>query len=200
MRILLISSNNKVIQKYLEKGKTIGFIPTASEVESDRSYMLADYNKLKEMGYKIIDIDITNMEKDMLDNLIFNSDCLYIAGGNTFYLLQQIKQKNIYDSVIKFINSNKLYVGASAGAVLLVESLDMYKSIDDPKEAPLLKSYDSLNVINFYPIPHYDMEYFKNEFDRIIPKYQSNYKLVSFKNNETIIVTSNSDYKIVETD
>ena len=43
---ILLSSNKQVIRKYLRENSKIGFIPTASELDSDRWYMKKDKNDL----------------------------------------------------------------------------------------------------------------------------------------------------------
>ena len=41
---ILLSSNMQIVKKYVKTGSMVGFIPTASEIENDRSYMVQ--NKL----------------------------------------------------------------------------------------------------------------------------------------------------------
>lgn len=94
---ILLSSNKQVIKKYLRENSKIGFIPTASELDSDRWYMEKDKNDLINMKYSITNIDITNEKKEEILKKFNSIDAIFIAGGNCFYLLQQLKQKDIIE-------------------------------------------------------------------------------------------------------
>ena len=41
---ILLSSNKKILNKYLKEHSKIGLIPTASEIDDDRWYMERDKN------------------------------------------------------------------------------------------------------------------------------------------------------------
>ena len=51
---ILLSSNMQIIKKYVPLGVAMGFVPTASEVENDRIYMLQ--NKLALQNLSLIHI------------------------------------------------------------------------------------------------------------------------------------------------
>lgn len=61
---ILLSSNKQIIKRFLEENSKIGFIPTASELDSDRWYMEKDKKDLIEMRYNITNIEITSEEKE----------------------------------------------------------------------------------------------------------------------------------------
>lgn len=200
MKLILLSSNNEVIRKYLEKGKKIGFIPTASELDEDRWYMEKDKNKLLEMGYKIENIEITIETTEEIKRKIDSSDALFIAGGNSYYLLQQLKEKDVVTKIVDSINSGKLYIGASAGSVIACPTIEVLEDMDNPKEAPLLKSFDALDVIEFYILPHYNSkEKYTLKADLIEKKY-SNLEFVKLRDNQAIIVIERNNYEIVDTE
>lgn len=68
---ILLSSNKQIIKRFLEENSKIGFIPTASELDSDRWYMEKDKKDLIEMKYNITNIEITSEAKeDILKKLI----------------------------------------------------------------------------------------------------------------------------------
>lgn len=200
MELLLLSSNNKIIEGYLQKGKKIGFIPTASELDKDRWYMEKDRDSLFEMGYTIENIEVTMESTEQIKRKINSSDALFIAGGNSYYLLQQLKQKDIITTIVEFINSNKLYIGASAGSVIACPTIEVLEDMDNPKEAPLLKSYEALNVIDFYILPHYNSkEKYTRKADLIEKKYNK-LEFIKIRDNQAVVVTGRNRYKIVETE
>ena len=92
---ILLSSNKKIIKDYLVKNAKVGFIPTASELDIDRWYMEKDRKELENMDFDICDIDITNEDSNNIREKLKKLDAVFVAGGNCFYLLQQLKQKGV---------------------------------------------------------------------------------------------------------
>ncbi len=103
---ILLSSNMQIIKEYVKKDSLIGFIPTASEVENDRSYTEQKRITLTQMGYNIINVELSYESKEKIIEKLNRIDALYVAGGNCFYLLQQIKQKDVLQELINFANNN----------------------------------------------------------------------------------------------
>ena len=73
---ILLSSNKSIINKYLNEKTKIGFIANASELDSDRWYMEKDKKDLCDMGYNILDIDITNETKETIINKFDSVDAI----------------------------------------------------------------------------------------------------------------------------
>ena len=98
---ILLSSNKEIIKEYIAENFTIGFIPTASELDDDRWYMEKDKEDLSKMNYNVITIEISKENKAEIIEKFNNIDAIFIAGGNSFYLLQQLKIKNVLKSKIR---------------------------------------------------------------------------------------------------
>lgn len=195
---ILLSSNKEIIKEYIKENSKIGFIPTASELEEDRWYMEKDKKDLENMNFQIIDIDITNENKNEIQQKFNIVDAIFVAGGNCFYLLQQLKEKDVLKDLIEFAN-NKIYVGSSAGSCITCPSIEYAQKLDDKTQAPLLKDCNAMNLIDAFILPHYksDEEYTKlcNE---IIKEY-NNLNFLPLTNEQAIIVNNREDYKIVNT-
>lgn len=196
---ILLSSNMQIVKKYVQKDSVVGFIPTASEVATDRSYMVQNKLSLQNMGYEIIDIEISTDSKEEIVEKLNTIDALYVAGGNCFYLLQQIKQKNVLNELRDFADK-KIYIGASAGSCIACPSIEYVYNLDDRNAAPLLTDCHSLNLINAYILPHYKNG---NEYDALIDKTISenpNLKFIVLTDSQAVIVNSNDDYSVEYTD
>lgn len=195
---ILLSKNKEIIKQYLRENMKIGFIPTASEPDEDRWYMEEDREDLFKMGFEIIDIDISNESKEKILEKFNNVDVVFVAGGNSFYLLQQIKAKEVIQDLIEFAN-NKIYIGSSAGSCILCPSIDYAQKLDDKRQAPLLNNCNAMNLVNFYVIPHYKS---KDKYTKIaneIEKEYPNYNFVKLSNEEAIIIDDMNNCKITKT-
>ena len=196
---ILLSSNKQIIKNYLKPNSKIGFIPTASEIDTDRWYMEKDRKELLDMGYNLEIIEITTETKESILNKFNKVDAIYVAGGNAFYLLQQLKEKDVFKELIEFAN-NKLYIGASAGSCIAGPSIDYLGNLDDKNDAPKLTDYTGLNLINGYILPHYKSD---EEYSKLIDKTVEEYNDLNFiilTNEQAVITDSRDNYKIVNTD
>lgn len=196
---ILLSSNKQIIKKYLEENSKIGFIPTASELDQDRWYMEQDKNDLVKMNYNIVNIEITNESKEEIIKKLNNVDAIFIAGGNCFYLLQQLKQKDVIPELIEFANK-KIYIGSSAGSCITSPSIEYVSKLDNKSEAPLLQDYQGMNLINKYILPHYKSS---DEYTKLINEIieeNPNLQFIPLTNEQAIIVNDRDDYTIIETD
>lgn len=196
---ILLSSNKQIIKRYINENSTIGFIPTASELDNDRWYMEKDKKELEEMNYNILNIDISKESKNDILEKFNNSDALFVAGGNCFYLLQQLKQKDILKEIREFAN-NKIYIGSSAGSCIACPSINYVEKLDDKSQAPLLNNYESLDLIDGYILPHYksDLEY-TNLIEDTIKEFNG-LNFITLTNEQAIIVNDRNNFKVVNTD
>ena len=200
MNTILLSRNLGIIKKYLVSGSKIGFIPTAGEIYENPWFVIEDRQRLVNMNYDITDIDITNFDATAINNSLKKIDALFVSGGNVFYLMQQIKKKNLEDEFINFINSDKLYIGASAGSCICCPALEPYTTFDNPEDAKELVDLDGLQIIDFVILPHYGKEKYLHLYGEVIDKYKDKYKLVTLRDNEAIVLKSNTEYDILLSD
>ncbi len=196
---ILLSSNMMIVKEYIKENSKVGFIPTASELDDDRWYMEESRNNLKNMNFDVIDIEISNESKEEILDKFNNIDAIFVAGGNCFYLLQQLKLKDVLQELINFAN-NKIYIGSSAGACIACPSINYVEKLDNKLEASLLKNYNAMNLIDGYILPHYQSkEKYTNLSNEIIEEYQ-NLNFITLTNEQAIIVNDRNDYQVVNTD
>lgn len=86
------------------------------------------------------------------------------------------------------INAGKLFIGESAGAILLAPDIEYSKDTDNPLAAPQLKTYEALDIIDFYPVPHDKGDSLKEAVEILISKYGTQLPLVPFSNSQAILV------------
>lgn len=136
-------------------GKTVTFIPTASVVEKMTFYVKADRKALESLGFTIDELDVSQADPQAIQTKLSQNDLIYVSGGNTFYLLQALKQSGADQLIADLIAQGKPYIGASAGTMVLAPSIDYVQAMDSCKKAPGLTDYQALGIVDFYPLPHY---------------------------------------------
>ncbi|MCT7567684.1 peptidase E [Aliarcobacter butzleri] len=173
------------------KGKTVTFIPTASKVEKVVFYVNSGKKALQKLGLIIDELDISTASNDEINSKLRNNDFIYITGGNTFFLLQELKKTGADKIIIDEINKGKLFIGESAGAIVTSANVEYAKRMDDVKKAPNLTEFSGLNLVDFYVIPHYTNFPFEKTVEKIIEDYSSKLNLSPISNKDAILVVDN---------
>ena len=162
--LLLTSSGMQMkdkIIKLLQKPAydiSLAFIATAAKPEQDLSYVQADLDIMKEIGFNVEEVDIENKTEDQVYKLLEFKDMIYVEGGNTFYLLNAMRKCNFEKTIRKLLKLGKVYVGASAGSVVAGKTIQT----SDWKEQENrfgLKNLKGLNLVPFDIFVHYQPEH-----------------------------------------
>lgn len=172
-------------------GKTVTFIPTASNYEKIKFFVESDKKALIKLGLQIDELDIEKATIKDCRRKLEKNDFIFICGGNTFFLLQEIMHKEIDTSLKKLIENGKPYISTSAGSVIMSPDIEFIKLMDDPKQGNKLKSYNGLNMIDSYVLPHYNNFPFKKIGERIVSEFGEKVNLLPISNNQVIEVVGN---------
>ena len=177
-------------------GKRVTFIPTASIVEDVVFYVKEGKKSVEKLGLIVDELEISTASTDEIERKIKNNDFIYVTGGNTFFLLQELKRTGADKLILSEVENGKVYIGESAGSIVTSNNIEYVEDMDNIEKAPNLKEYSGLGLINFYPIPHYNCFPFKKIVQNIINKYTSNINLMPISNKEVILV--NGDEVIID--
>ena len=169
-------------------GKTVTFIPTASLVEEVRFYVDAGKKALQKCGLIVDELEISTATKEKIASTIQKNDYIYVTGGNTFFLLQELKRTGADKVIAEQINSGKVYIGESAGSIVLACNIEYVKDMDDFTAAPNIGTFSSLGMIDFYPVPHHTNFPFKESVESIISSYEGKIELCPISNTQAIAV------------
>ena len=146
--------NSKLMDQYFVKTigveRTVIYIPIA--IDQSKHPFNECYNYIKSVlepfGVKSIE-----MWTDLKDKPIPEIDkysAIYIGGGNTFSLMNQINQNNFSNIMQGFIQNGGVVYGGSAGAIIMGKSLVTCLHSDENKVD--LKNFNGLNYLNGYSI------------------------------------------------
>ena len=196
-KLFLTSSFNSVVKLFADfakvdlKGKTVTFIPTAALHEKVNFYIKSGKKALAKTGLIVDELELSTASEAEIQTKLKNNDFIYISGGNTFFLLQELKRTGADKMIADQINSGKLYIGESAGSVILAPNIEYVKDMDDCNAAPDLHNFDALNLVDFYPLPHHTNFPFKKVVEKIIAEYSTILPLKPISNSQIIEVNGN---------
>ena len=173
------------------KGKRITFIPTASLVEEVRFYVDDDRKAFEELGIIVEELEITTASPDEISEILNRNDYIFVSGGNTFYLLQELRRKGADALITEQIRAGKLYIGTSAGSIILCPDIEFVKEMDYSHAAPELQSFTGLNIVDFYILPHYLDFPFEETTQNVVKKYGKKLDLRPISNKQVITIAEN---------
>nr|WP_303972709.1 Type 1 glutamine amidotransferase-like domain-containing protein [Streptococcus merionis] len=141
-------------------------------------------------------LDIAQENRENCDLAIRSCNCLCISGGNTFYLLQELKKKNLVELIKQRVTEGMLYIGESAGAIIASRSIEYSHIMDEPNIATELKDYSGLNLWSKYLLPHNNEFPFEESTAEIIHTYSEKLDLLPI-DNRTAVVIENEHFSVV---
>lgn len=65
--------------------------------------MKKDREDLGKMKFNVVDIDISKESKETIIEKFNSVEAIFVAGGNCFYLLQQLKLKDVLQELIELL-------------------------------------------------------------------------------------------------
>lgn len=189
MRLFLCSHFAKVgiLLKDEVAGKNVVFIPTASINEGYKGYVGSARKLWKKMNANISELEISTSSADEIRKIFENADILYFTGGNTFFLIDQLRKTGTDELVKKHLTNGKLYVGESGGAIVCAKELSYIKPMDEVPEDFSQENYSGLGLIDFYVVPHYLCPPFKKCSQKILDDYPD-LDICALNNSQAVLV------------
>lgn len=202
MRLFLTSylaGTQHLVRDFLAGSRTeeIVFIPTAANVETYKGYVEEAINAFQTLGFRLKLLDVSMVERDEILDVLKNCNCLYISGGNTFYLLQELKRKGLVEVIKERILDGMLYIGESAGAIVASSDIEYNQIMDDKTIAKDLKEYSGFGVFDSSVLPHHGEFPFVETTAETILRYGDSLKLIPINNHEAVVVTDH-DYMVLQ--
>ena len=185
----------ELVKKFLDKNtesKKILFIPTATNVDEYKKYIHRTHNAHEDFDYEVEKFDVSVFSEEIVKEKLSEAKIVFISGGNTFYLLQELKRKNLTSYLKERIENGLLYIGESAGSVIAAPDIEYASVIDDKTVATELDDYTGLNLVDFYIVPHFEEEPFVESSRNTVELYKDKLDLKLINNKEAILVENNN--------
>jgi len=170
------------------KGKKVTFIPTASIVEEYVGHVENDQKAFEALGIIVDTLEISTATATDITAKLTENDYIFVSGGNTFYLLQEMRRSGAEQVIKEQIALGKVYIGTSAGSVIMSPNIEYLEAMDDKSKATSLESYKGLEQIDKYLLVHYQNFPFTEEADQIFVEYKDKLPLILLSNHQVLTV------------
>lgn len=169
-------------------GKTVAFIPTASIHEDFNQYVEEGREALVSLGLTIKELEIAQCEQKEIETVLRNCDCIYVSGGNTFFLMQELRRTGTDRLIVEQVEKGKLYIGESAGAMVFAPNIEYATKMDNHLSMiPGFEDFTALGIVSFYPVVHFNSFPFI-EATRIVMQENCHLPLKPITNKQAIVV------------
>jgi len=139
------------------------------------------------------DIDQEYNEEKISD--LLSCDALFLSGGNTYYFLNSLKNRNFISVIKSFVEKGGILIGVSAGSIIMSKTISV-TSIDDDiggdQNSVGLKDFSALGLNDFEFFPHFDIN--NDETTKRLKEYSKTSKSVIYacKDGDGIIVENDN--------
>ena len=110
---------------------------------------------------------------------------------------KKLQKKNLISYLKERIGKGLIYIGESAGSVIIAPNIEYVSVMDNKILAEELDDYTGLNLVDFYIVPHFEEEPFIESSRKIVELYKDKLDL-KLINNKEIILVENDDFKIIK--
>lgn len=194
MKLLLASEftesfhkTKNIIRDHVNGQKVI-FIPTAAIGENFEPTYERTIQPFEDCGAIVETLDIRNISESNLREFLKDISAIYVCGGNTFYLLEKMRACNFEKVLREKLNDGLLYIGSSAGSIVLSPDIDFIRPMDTPEKANLSDTI-GLNLIDFSFVPHLEHSTMGEAASEIKKKHTSlDQDMFVLKDDEVIYV------------
>lgn len=150
-------------------------------------YLMKSEKQLKSIG--LINIKVVNMKDKVDTGKLGDFDVIYVCGGNTFTILDKMRESGLDKYISKQVKKSTVYVGVSAGSIIAGSSIKIagWGSEGDVNEIGL-KKLVGLKLTDIAVFPHYHIELKKEvaDFKKLVL-----YKVVSLTDEQALMIKDN---------
>lgn len=196
MKLLLTSTGfisrelaKKFLEKLEKKPNEYRVLMIAYTLNKEEQFYVDESEKeMHELGFK--EIVLLNLHNQINLNEILDFDVVYVCGGNTFSILDQIRKKGIDKVIINLVKNGTFYIGASAGSIIAGPDIAIsgWGSSGD-KNLVNLTNTSGFNLVSFAVYPHFVEE--EREFLEQKSK-EVNYKIIPITDCQAVYAENGS--------
>lgn len=192
-KVLLVSMTHNVtdLVKAAEpdlKGRTVTYIPTAAIAEEIEGMAEEETRMLEDLGLTVDELEVSTASRETVREKLMKNDMIFVGGGNTFFLLQELKRSGADQIIAQEVEKGKFYIGESAGAIAACPDIGYSAVMDVPDKAPGLTDYTGMGLVDFYVVPHLGHPEMGSGAEMIIEKYSSELDLKGINDYQAILV------------
>lgn len=165
MKLVLYSGGSEEDNRFLNEraleltgvnSPKLTLIPSSSyDAEVDFKFFVQEFSELGVQRFLHFCVDIPFTQTVYKE--VFQSDLIFLGGGNTFYFLKHLKKAGMFPLLKKFLERGGVLCGLSAGAIVLTPHVHTatFPHFDRDENPFGMKNLSAMRFVNFEFFPHY---------------------------------------------
>lgn len=173
----------------LPAAASVAFIPTAGDIYPETPWIEGDRQALIDVGYEVTDVDLKGKNASDLEQSFAGVDIIFVAGGNTTYLLVEARRSG-FDTIIRdLLAQGKMYIGSSAGSILAGPSVEPFleEDLGELDRNFVVGSPKCLGLVDYIILPHYPTCAERN--DEVAEKYAERFAFAKVRDDGYRVAT-----------
>jgi len=178
MRRIVLFSNptEKIIDDLLKlifpdeiENKVAAYMPSDGENLKEKYInQWKDYSEKRNTKFILVNNSKRGDQAKKEAQKILNADILIITGGNTYTLMDHLRQSGLDNTIKEFVKKdNFVLAGFSAGGLVLTPKMDILKTGDYDENLVGLKDLTGLGIVDFEFFAHYGPKW-----EKVISEYE----------------------------
>lgn len=200
MKLFLTStglSSPKIIEGFLKilngvPEKTCALVIAYGQNEIEEFYIEESKKQVQNLG---INTTSLNMQDSFEINELPNFDVMYVCGGNTFSILNKMREVRIDEFIKSEVARGAIYVGVSAGSIIAGPSIEIAGwGIDGDENKIGLKDLKGFGLTDTTVFPHFDDARQKEEVEEF--KKRVDYPVQELTDDQALVIIGEEKYII----
>ncbi|MFO0862572.1 MAG: Type 1 glutamine amidotransferase-like domain-containing protein [Candidatus Saccharibacteria bacterium] len=164
----------------------------------DHGWVLDDLNRIKRNFKGNMElVNLLALDLDTVKKRIKHADVIFVVGGHTDYLMSVFK-KTGFDKLLPELLENKVYVGSSAGSMVICNrvSTEAYQKIYGEANDYGISQY--LGLVDLAIKPHLGNPLFPNNRKEVLLDVAKNYSglIYGLHDDSAVVVETDKQYTI----
>jgi len=123
--------------------------------EEEKAFDEKDKMAIKEIGFKLTELDIVGKNQKFLKQILAEQDIIYFQGGNAFYLMKHLRLSGLDKLLPNLLDKGMIYFGTSVGSYVAGMSIETGRW---KKKKPQfgLTDMSGMGLVPFSMFAHYE--------------------------------------------
>lgn len=140
-----------------KRGNKVAYISSQPQDEQRKYFMrtAGEYRAINS-DISLEYFDLSDAYSDaVLKNVISDFDVVHLSGGNTFSFLASLRKRKIESLLRSYLQSDKLIIGVSAGAIILTPTIGTASVGDGDINEVGIEDLRGFDFVDFEFLPHF---------------------------------------------
>lgn len=204
--LLLLSLGSSAVPDFLadrsealSRPLRIGYVTDATRDYADAPFVQQEFERIAAYGHPLTRITLGELTPEQLPGALTGLDGVYVAGGNTFVLMDAMRRSGADLLLPDRVAVGLLYIGSSAGSIVAGPSLEPATLMDDVAAVPGFSDFRGLGLTDVVVVPHADgalPPYPRELIERTVAEFGDRFPLITLADSEALLVDMDVRRKI----